>query len=138
MKNIRVLIVDDLAEVRQGVSAVLQLAANQSMLSLEIVAEARNGSEAVDLAQRLNPDVVLMDLEMPVMDGFEATRRIKVLCPSVKVIILSIHAGGEVLERARSAGADGFVVKGAPYPALLEAILGGKPHPFETVKGEEA
>ena len=64
---------------------------------------------------KLSPEVVVMDLEMPGMDGYEATRRIKARHPAPRVVILSVHAGPEKRERARMAGADGFVVKGANY-----------------------
>jgi DNA-binding NarL/FixJ family response regulator len=85
-----------------------------------VVGEAENGHDAVLRAQALHPDVVLMDLEMPILDGFEATRRIKAEQPAARVIILSIHTGSEEQQRAREAGADGFVVKGDSYKYLLK------------------
>jgi len=75
------------------------------------------------VALLLHPDVVLMDLEMPVLDGFEATRQIKAGLPGIRVIILSMHASLEDQELARSAGADGFLAKGGSYKELVEAIL---------------
>lgn len=123
MKTIRVLIVDDLPQVRQGLVSVLQLAARRIQPTIEIAGEAQNGDDAVRQARTLHPDVILMDLEMPVMDGFEATRQIKAEQPEARVIILSIHAAPEALQRAREAGADDFVVKGDSYLTLLNAIL---------------
>jgi DNA-binding NarL/FixJ family response regulator len=93
-----------------------------------VVGEACDGAQAVRMAVEHSPDVVLMDLEMPGMDGYEATRRIKsqahgVRAHEVRVIILSVHAGPEERQRALAAGADGFVMKGADYQVLLDAIL---------------
>ncbi len=82
MKNIRVLIVDDLPQVRQGLAIMLELAARGASPKVEVIGEAQNGNEAVQQARTLHPDVILMDLEMPVLDGYEATRRIKAEQPA--------------------------------------------------------
>ena len=124
MEKIRVLIVDDVPQVREGLATVLKLAARASRPGIEIVGEAPNGYEASQQAQSLQPDVILIDLEMAGMDGYEATRRIKAEQPALRVIILSIHADTEARQRARAAGADGFVTKGAGYEVLVDAILG--------------
>lgn len=139
MKSIRVLIVDDLPQVRLGLSSVLLLAATRVQPVIEVVGEAQNGCEAVWQVQTIRPDVVLMDLEMPIMDGYEATRRIKAEQPDTRVIILSIHAGLEEEARARAAGADDFIVKGASYQILLNAILAGDEshHSFDNENGEK-
>lgn len=117
MANIRVLIVDDVQSVRDDLRVFLALAGD-----IEIVGEATNGLEAVGLMKELCPQVVLMDLEMPVMDGYEATRQIKITNRTCKVIILSIHADKEKQERAQDSGADVFIVKGASLEILMEAI----------------
>jgi DNA-binding NarL/FixJ family response regulator len=78
----------------------------------------------VRLATELAPDVIVMDLEMPGMDGYEATRRIKQRQPALRVVILSVHAGPLEQESARAAGAEAFVMKGANYEVLVNAILG--------------
>jgi DNA-binding NarL/FixJ family response regulator len=122
-EEIRVLIVDDIPQVRQGLRTMLKLAAKNMKPKLEVIGEAQNGREAITQTQALQPDVVLMDLEMPLLDGYEVTRWIKVNQPETRVIILSIHAGCEEQERAYSAGADGFVIKGCSYKVLLNAIL---------------
>ncbi len=119
---IRVLIVDDVAQVRQGLATMLKLATKNSSPRIEVVGEAINGSEAIRQAQTLHPDAILMDLEMPVLDGYEATRRIKATQPATRVIILSIHAGPEEQGRARSVGADAFIEKSAPLDGLVKAI----------------
>jgi DNA-binding NarL/FixJ family response regulator len=115
---LRVLLVDDAARVRCELRQLLELSNN-----LEIVGEAGDGSEAVRLAFELSPDVIVMDLEMPGMDGCEATRFIKTQQPATRVIILSIHSSPDMRQRARVAGADGFIVKGASYQTLINAIL---------------
>lgn len=123
MESIRVLIVDDLPQVRDGLAILLKLAAQKTSPAIEVIGDARNGYEAIQQARALQPDVILMDLEMPVMDGCEATRRLKAEQPAPRVIILSIHTGGEARQRALVAGADGFVAKGDGYSSLLNAIL---------------
>ena len=123
MRTIRVLIVDDLPKVREGLSAVLTLAGSASEPRIEIAGEACNGNEAVQQARNLQPDVVLMDLKMPGLDGCAATQRIKAALPNVRVIILSIHSDAKEKQRARAAGADGYVEKGARLNELLLAVL---------------
>ena len=117
MADIRVLIVDDVERVRQDLCTFLTLSGN-----IEIVGEACNGLEAIRLAETLRPQVILMDLEMPIMDGYEAARQIKVLQPSIRVIALTIHAGEAEQQRAFEAGMTTVVVKGAPLEILLGAI----------------
>ena len=117
MKTIRVLIVDDVPQVRRELRTLLPL-----LDAIDIVGEAENGQSAIELAAALRPDVILMDVEMPMMDGLAATRLIKQQCPQCRVIILSIYNDEAVRAKARSAGADDFVDKGAPLAALLQAI----------------
>jgi DNA-binding NarL/FixJ family response regulator len=113
-----VLLVDDAAQVRKELGQLLELSGQ-----IRIIGEAGNGLEAVQLAAELTPDVVIMDLEMPIMDGFQATRRIKTQVPAPLVVILSVHAGPAVEDQASAAGADHFIVKGSDYQTLLDAIL---------------
>jgi two-component system nitrate/nitrite response regulator NarL len=117
-RRVRILLVDDMPQVRHDLRQLLELTG-----LVEIVAEASDGLEAARLAKALAPEAVVMDLEMPGLDGYEATRRIKSQSSAVRVIILSVHAGPEEVERAQAAGADGFVVKGASYETLMRAIL---------------
>jgi DNA-binding NarL/FixJ family response regulator len=112
---LRVLIVDDQASVRHALAAFLSL-----QQEIEVVGEAANGCEAVELARRCIPHVVLMDIEMPLMDGIEATRWIKQVLPHVRVVMLSLH--DELRGRARQKGADDFLVKGEPPERLLELL----------------
>ncbi|MBI4789386.1 MAG: response regulator transcription factor [Chloroflexi bacterium] len=113
----RVLIVDDMPAVRQELSTLLLLVGG-----LQIVGEAADGREAVALAQARRPDVVLMDLEMPGVNGYEATRQIKTHCPACRVIALTVHGDAATRHKASDAGADEFVVKGAPINILLQAV----------------
>ena len=115
--RIRILIVDDMASVRQGLRTILQLSEG-----FEVVGEACNGLEAVRAVELLKPDVVLMDLEMPVLSGLEATQRIKERQPGLGVVILTIHGSDEVREEAAGAGSDAFVEKEAPTERLLATI----------------
>jgi DNA-binding NarL/FixJ family response regulator len=115
----RVLIVDDNPQVLHDLRQFLEATGE-----LEIIGEASNGLEAIHLTEELKPDVIVMDLEMLVMNGYYATREIKSRTPALRIVILSVHAGLEEQQNALLAGADGFVVKGASYEALLGAVLG--------------
>ena len=113
----RVLIVDDMPQVRQDLRLLLQLS-NQ----LEVVGEAANGLEAIRQAEALHPDVVVIDLVMPEMNGCQATRLIKERGLASKVIVLSIHADSDYIERTLNAGADAYIQKGADFSILMRAI----------------
>lgn len=115
--RITVLLVDDHAVVRDGLSALLQHAPDFS-----IVGVAGNGREAVAEARRLMPDVVVMDIAMPELDGIEATRRIREQCPGTKVLILSMYLSSEHVHRALRAGAHGYVLKDGAGQEVAEAI----------------
>ena len=114
---IRVLIVDDMPQVRQDLRLLLQLS-NE----VEVVGEAANGQEAIRQAGLLNPDVVVMDLEMPILDGLKATAQIVQMKLSKRVVVLSVHSEPEDIQKAKLAGADAFIQKGSSYSALMEAI----------------
>lgn len=118
VSRLRVLIVDDMAQVRQDLRLLLELTG-----MIEIVAEAADGRQAIELAQVLRPDVVVMDLAMPVMDGFIATREIKERGSARRIVVLSVHGEAESLQLALEAGADALIVKGAPLEALVNAIV---------------
>jgi DNA-binding NarL/FixJ family response regulator len=125
-KNIRILIVDDVTQVRQGLVTLLKLVATRTTPEIEIVGEAQNGGEAVQQAQVLHPDVILMDLEMPFIDGYEAARQIKTSWPSCRIIALTIHDHESARLQAINAGMDDFIVKGAPLETLIRVISGQK------------
>jgi len=114
---IRVLVVDDQALVRAGFVVLLRSAAD-----IEVAGEAANGAEAVALAARERPDVVLMDVRMPVLDGIEATRLVTAESPSTKVIILTTFDLDEYVYDGLRAGASGFLLKDTPPADLLAAV----------------
>jgi DNA-binding NarL/FixJ family response regulator len=114
---IRVLLVHDQPLFREGVHTLLSLQPD-----LEVVGEAGNGEEALRLAARLRPDVVLMDLQMPVLDGVEATRRLRLTQPDCRVIALTTFDDDEYVFEGLRAGAIGYLLKDTPSIKLLEAI----------------
>ena len=117
MKKIKVLIVDDHTLVRDGIRALLALVAD-----IEVVGEATNGKEALGKIKRLAPDVVLMDLAMPIMNGLEATRRIRREFPRTRVLALTQYDDSEYVVPVIEAGARGFVSKMAAFSELASAI----------------
>lgn len=122
--GVRVLIVDDMLQVRRDLSMALPLAGEAAGLRLSIVGEAAGGEEAIRQAAALVPDLVLMDLLMPGLDGFAATRLIKQAFPAVKVLVLSVLDAASAGGQARQAGADGFIEKGCPVAQMVAAIAG--------------
>jgi two-component system response regulator NreC len=119
MKPIQVLLVDDEPTVLRGLKMRLGLEAD-----IRVVGEASNGSVAVELATRLAPDVVVMDVTMPVMDGITATRELALKVPTAAVVILSMHDDNGTADRAKEAGAVAFVAKQRMDDGLLTAIRG--------------
>ena len=120
--TIRVLIVDDHAVVRQGLRTFLELQDDPAALAIEVVGEAADGSQAVDQARRLQPDVVLLDLVMPVMGGIEAIPRILENSPRSRVIILTSFGEEDKLLPAIRAGAQGYLLKDIPPGELVQAV----------------
>lgn len=114
---VRLLIADDHALVRQGLRGMLEREPD-----IEIVGEAGNGREAVDLCRALDPTLVLMDLRMPEMDGLEATRTIKQEHPEVGVLMVTMHDNQDYMLEATKAGAAGYVLKDAPRDELIGAV----------------
>jgi len=117
VNKISILIADDHPVVRQGIISFLEVCGE-----FEIRGEAADGAEAVKLTQELRPDVVLMDLVMPVMDGIEATRQIKKLRPKTRIITLTSFAEDNKIWSAIQAGAEGYLLKGVSPTDLVEAI----------------
>ena len=114
---IRILIVEDQRIVREGLTALLEDEAE-----VEIAGEAADGQQAVDLFGQIQPDVVLMDLQMPLVDGAEATRRIREQAPEAHILVLTTYATDEFIFKTLRAGAQGYVLKDASADELLAAI----------------
>ena len=114
--TVSVLLADDHAVVRDGLRALLETG------DLQVVAVAGNGREAVAESLRLKPDIVIMDIAMPELDGVEATRRIVEKCPETRVLILSMYLSAEHIYRALQAGAQGYVLKESAGEEVVEAI----------------
>ncbi|SNR90513.1 two component transcriptional regulator, LuxR family [Geodermatophilus saharensis] len=114
---IRVLVVDDQRLVREGLTALLELVDD-----LELVGVAEDGAQALELVADRQPDVVLMDLRMPVVDGVEATRRIRRDHPGVEVVVLTTHADDESVLAALRAGARGYLTKDAGMAEISRAV----------------
>jgi DNA-binding NarL/FixJ family response regulator len=124
MENVRILVADDHPLFRDGMRVLLA-----SLSGCEVVGEAANGQEAIDLAQSLQPDVVLMDLQMPGVNGIEATRRIVQASPHVGVIVVTMFEDDDSVFAALRAGARGYVLKGADQAEIvrsLEAVARGE------------
>ena len=114
---IRILVADDHPVVRDGLVAILG-----TQPDFDVVAEAGDGRTAVEMAERLHPDVILLDLEMPEMDGLEALRRIRERCPEARVIIFTVFDTDERILSAVGAGAQGYLLKGVPREEIFNAV----------------
>jgi two-component system response regulator NreC len=116
-KVIRLMLVDDHDVVRAGLKSFLQ-----TQPDFEVVGEAGDGSQAVQVAMQTKPDVILMDITMPNVDGLEATRRLRVLCPDCLVLALTVHDDKQYFMEMLSAGASGYITKQAAPDELISAI----------------
>ena len=117
MEKIKLLIVDDLDHVRQGLKTLLNLSED-----LEIIGEAVNGFEAIGMAMVLNPDVILMDYEMPKLNGIEAAKVAKNHNPDIQIVMISIHDSDEIRNKAIEAGVTAFENKATPADELMDKI----------------
>ncbi|MFE4106786.1 response regulator transcription factor [Almyronema epifaneia] len=114
---IKLLLVDDQSIVREGLRSLLQ-----AKPDLEVIGTAENGKIAVEQALRLQPDVVLMDVRMPVMDGVAATRQLRTQAPQIKVLVLTTFDDDDYVSRAMQCGAKGYLLKDTPSEELAQAI----------------
>ena len=117
MGKIRILLADDHTILRDGIRSLLE-----DEPDMIVVGEAEDGHQAVKMACQLKPNVVLMDIAMPLLNGLEATRQIKRSCPTVKVLILSMHENEEYIRQVLAIGAMGYILKDAAARDLLNAI----------------
>lgn len=116
-ERIRVLIADDHIIVRSGLRLLLE-----AEEGIQVVGEALDGNEAIRLAEKHLPDVILMDISMPGMDGLEATQKIKTNWPQIKVLVLTMHRSDEYFFEMLKAGASGYIIKGAETNELIQAL----------------
>jgi len=121
---IKILVVDDHEIVRRGLRRLIE-----GHSGWKVCGEAGDGKEAIEKTLALKPDLVLMDISMPIMNGIEATRQIRRLSPETKIVILSLHDDRAIATKAKEAGADAYVVKTSPCDTVLGAMA--------TVLGEE-
>ena len=133
MSKIKILIADDHSLMRVGLNALFS-----HQHDMEVVGEACDGIEAVSLAEQLNPDIVVMDLKMPKLDGAEATRRILDVTPDAKVVILTSYGSSDDLVRAVANGAKGAMIKSDPIENIIDSIrkihAGGEAFPREVLQ----
>lgn len=131
--TLRVLLVDDFPAVRKGLKHLVEM--HQSW---EVVAEASDGQEGLQEAQRLQPDVAVVDIGMPRMNGLELTRALRNSAPKTKVLILTEQNSQHMMQEARNAGADGYVIKSHAGSELLPALEAlSEERPFFSSKGIE-
>ncbi len=129
----RIILAEDHTLVRTGMRALLE-----NSKQVEVIGEANNGRQAVDLARQLQPDLVLMDIAMPELNGIEAARQIRLAQPGVRVLMLSMHDDQQYVFEALKSGANGYVLKGAAFQELLTAIttvMDGKNYISPTLSG---
>ena len=114
---LRVMITDDHTIVRSGIRLLLETEPD-----VVVVGEALNGEQAFELASKLKPDLILMDISMPIMDGLEATRKIKEIFPEINILILTMHRSDEYFFEVLKAGASGYILKTAETDELVQAV----------------
>ena len=117
LNRVRVLLADDHTLVRTGIRRILE-----GEPGIEVVAEAADGARALDMARTTASDVMVLDLNMPGMDGIEVLRGVKATCPHLKVIVLTMHAGREYVARAMKGGADAYLLKDSAVQDLVAAV----------------
>ncbi|HJV47290.1 MAG TPA: response regulator transcription factor [Bacillota bacterium] len=133
-KKIRILIVDDHQLFREGIKRILEMEAD-----FEVVGIGNDGEEACELAGQLNPDIILMDINMPKMNGVQATAQIKMISPNSRVIVLSIHDDENYVHETLCSGANGYLLKDMESSDLIEAIhvvAGGEAYIHPRVTGK--
>ena len=116
-QSITVFLADDHTIVRQGLAKLLEAEPN-----IKVVGEAQDGREAVNKVQKLNPDIVIMDIAMPLLNGIEATRQIKKLLPQTRIIILSMHSHDRYISELINLGASGYLLKDATGGEIIKAV----------------
>jgi DNA-binding NarL/FixJ family response regulator len=114
---LRILIADDHEAVRKGVCAILS-----SRLDIEVCGEAANGREAIEKAIELAPDLIILDVTMPILSGFDAAREIRKVLPTIPIVMLTMHDSNQLIAEAKKLGVNGYVSKSHAAHILLQAI----------------
>jgi DNA-binding NarL/FixJ family response regulator len=114
---VRILIADDQEAVRKRICATLL-----TRTDFEVCGQASNGREAVEKAKQLNPDLVVLDITMPELNGFEAAREIRIFAPQTPIVVLSVHKSRQLIEEAKKVGASGYVTKEEAVQKLIQAV----------------
>jgi DNA-binding NarL/FixJ family response regulator len=114
---VRILVADDQEAVRKRVCAALT-----AHEGFEVCGEASNGKEAVEKAKELHPDLIILDITMPVLNGLDAARLIRAFAPETPIVILSVHKSRQLMEEARKIGVQGYVTKGEAVQKLIQAV----------------
>jgi CheY-like chemotaxis protein len=122
-EDLRVLLVDDHEIFREGLTSILE-----EVDGIKVVGEASDGAQAIEMARSLHPDVILMDINLPVMNGIEATRKITAKMPDIRIIGLSVNSEDDMADSMIAAGAAAYVTKGGPSKELFAALLGETNH----------
>ncbi|HEX8369409.1 MAG TPA: response regulator transcription factor [Pyrinomonadaceae bacterium] len=117
MEKLRIILAEDHETVREGLKLIVN-----AQSDMEVIAEANNGSAAIKLARELSPDIVVMDISMPELNGLKATKKLKQVCPNVKVLTLTRHTDDAYLQQLIQAGASGYVLKQSAPSELIRAI----------------
>ena len=117
MSNLRILIAEDHTTVREGVKLIIE-----SQADMEVCGEASDGREAIELAQKLKPDVLVMDISMPMLNGLKATAKLKRIMPEIKILTLTRHTDEAYLQELLQAGVSGYVLKQSASSELIRAI----------------
>ena len=117
MDKLRIILAEDHETVREGLKLIVN-----SQADMEVIGEANNGSAAIKLARELEPDIVVMDISMPELNGLKATKKLKQVCPNVKVLTLTRHTDDAYLQQLIKAGASGYVLKQSAPTELIRAI----------------
>ncbi len=117
-KQLRILLADDHELVRRGIRGLLC-----ARRGWKVVGEAANGREAVEKASKLKPDIAIVDISMPDLDGLQATRQIREIAPTTEVVVLTMHESDQMVRRVLEAGARGYVLKSDLAPHLVKAVI---------------
>src|ERR1700688_3280412 len=115
--QVRILVADDHEAVRKGVGAILG-----TRLDIEVCGEATNGQEAIAQAHALKPDLIILDITMPVLNGLDAARVIRITLPDLPILLFTMHEGKHAIDDAKKIGIEGFVCKSEPSATLLAAV----------------